>query len=189
MPDSQSGSDCRPRRVHRADLDRPVFDEIHFTGAFQHLESTSEEEEGHAAKRAIVSHKKRTKAEVGSWPPPALLARTTSNTQLLALSVCLDGLIQSSGFDALAELPALRSSTRPAPFSSSTTPPRTRSTPRLPPHPSGCSSSAVTHGTPSSAVRGRWTPRRMWRRNDGVCWQPARPGERRRCWRDGCRRV
>lgn len=40
-----------------------VFDEIHFTGAFQHLEPTPEEKEGHAAKRAFVSHKKRSKAE------------------------------------------------------------------------------------------------------------------------------
>lgn len=42
----------------------PVFDEIHFTGAFQHLEPTPEEKEGHAAKRAYVSHIKRSKAEV-----------------------------------------------------------------------------------------------------------------------------
>lgn len=41
-----------------------VFDEIHFTGAFQHLEPTPEEKEGHAAKRAYVSHTKRSKAEV-----------------------------------------------------------------------------------------------------------------------------
>lgn len=41
-----------------------VFDEIHFTGAFQHLEATKEEEEGHAAKKAFVSHTKRSKAEV-----------------------------------------------------------------------------------------------------------------------------
>jgi hypothetical protein len=41
-----------------------VFDEIHFTGAFQHLEATPEEKEGHAAKRAYVSHTKRSKAEV-----------------------------------------------------------------------------------------------------------------------------
>jgi hypothetical protein len=41
-----------------------VFDEIHFTGAFQHLEATKEEEEGHAAKRAFVSHTKRSKAKV-----------------------------------------------------------------------------------------------------------------------------
>lgn len=43
----------------------PVFDELHFTGAFNHLiPATKEEHEGHAAKRAIVSHKKRTKHEV-----------------------------------------------------------------------------------------------------------------------------
>jgi len=41
-----------------------VFDEIHFTGAFQHLYPTKEEKEGHVAKRAVVSHKKRSKAEV-----------------------------------------------------------------------------------------------------------------------------
>lgn len=43
----------------------PVFDEIHFTGAFNHLiPATKEEHEGHAAKRAVVSHHKRTKHEV-----------------------------------------------------------------------------------------------------------------------------
>ncbi|OXG99951.1 hypothetical protein C370_07378 [Cryptococcus neoformans A1-35-8] len=41
-----------------------IFDEIHFTGAFQDLEPTKKEHEGHAAKKAIVSHKKRSKAEV-----------------------------------------------------------------------------------------------------------------------------
>ncbi|ORY32550.1 HAD-like domain-containing protein [Naematelia encephala] len=41
-----------------------IFDEIHFTGAFQHLEPTSEEKEGHVAKRAVVSHHKRSKAEI-----------------------------------------------------------------------------------------------------------------------------
>lgn len=42
-----------------------MVDEIHFTGAFQHLfPPTREEREGHAARRAVVSHKKRSKAEV-----------------------------------------------------------------------------------------------------------------------------
>ncbi|WVO22348.1 uncharacterized protein IAS62_003678 [Cryptococcus decagattii] len=41
-----------------------IFDEIHFTGAFQDLEPTKEEHEGHAARKAIVSHKKRSKAEI-----------------------------------------------------------------------------------------------------------------------------
>ncbi|WVR07247.1 hypothetical protein IAU60_004288 [Kwoniella sp. DSM 27419] len=41
-----------------------LFDEIHFTGAFQHLEPTKEEKEGHAARKAIVSHHKRSKAEI-----------------------------------------------------------------------------------------------------------------------------
>ena len=47
------------------DADTPVFDEIHFTGAFVHLAATHEEDEGHVARRAVLSHKKRTKAEVG----------------------------------------------------------------------------------------------------------------------------
>ncbi|WWD17491.1 hypothetical protein CI109_101932 [Kwoniella shandongensis] len=41
-----------------------IFDEIHFTGAFAHLEATKEEKEGHVARKAIVSHKKRSKAEI-----------------------------------------------------------------------------------------------------------------------------
>ncbi|ODO08959.1 hypothetical protein L198_00698 [Cryptococcus wingfieldii CBS 7118] len=41
-----------------------IFDEIHFTGAFQDLEPTKKEHEGHATKKAIVSHKKRSKAEI-----------------------------------------------------------------------------------------------------------------------------
>ncbi|EIW67034.1 hypothetical protein TREMEDRAFT_34170 [Tremella mesenterica DSM 1558] len=41
-----------------------IFDEMHFTGAFTHLAPTREEHEGHAAHKAVVSHKKRTKAEV-----------------------------------------------------------------------------------------------------------------------------
>ncbi|WVO16370.1 hypothetical protein L204_104045 [Cryptococcus depauperatus] len=41
-----------------------IFDEIHFTGAFQHLEPTKEEHEGHAARKAVVSHKARSKAEI-----------------------------------------------------------------------------------------------------------------------------
>lgn len=61
MPDSTSHmpySTC-PMLIRSS-----VFDEIHFTGAFQHLEPTPEEKEGHAAKRAYVSHTKRSKAEV-----------------------------------------------------------------------------------------------------------------------------
>jgi hypothetical protein len=43
----------------------PVFEELHFTGAFNHLiPATPAEHEGHAAKRAVVSHKKRSKHEV-----------------------------------------------------------------------------------------------------------------------------
>ena len=49
--------------MHDADY-HTVFDEIHFTGAFQHLEPTSEEKAGHAAKHAFVSPTKRSKAEV-----------------------------------------------------------------------------------------------------------------------------
>ncbi|WVQ99221.1 hypothetical protein IAU59_006353 [Kwoniella sp. CBS 9459] len=41
-----------------------IFDEIHFTGAFQHLERTQEEKEGHVARKAVVSHHKRSKAEI-----------------------------------------------------------------------------------------------------------------------------
>lgn len=42
-----------------------VFDEIHFTGAFNHLiPVTKAEHEGHAAKRVTVGHKRRTKHEV-----------------------------------------------------------------------------------------------------------------------------
>ncbi|OCF60381.1 hypothetical protein L486_00014 [Kwoniella mangroviensis CBS 10435] len=41
-----------------------IFDEIHFTGAFQHLEPTREEKEGHVARKAVVSHHKRSKAEI-----------------------------------------------------------------------------------------------------------------------------
>ncbi|KAI9639630.1 HAD-like domain-containing protein [Dioszegia hungarica] len=41
-----------------------LFDEIHFTGAFVHLAATHEEDEGHVARRAVLSHKKRTKAEI-----------------------------------------------------------------------------------------------------------------------------
>ncbi|WVQ82411.1 hypothetical protein IAT38_004539 [Cryptococcus sp. DSM 104549] len=41
-----------------------IFDEIHFTGAFQHLEATQEEKEGHVARKAVVSHKKRSKAAI-----------------------------------------------------------------------------------------------------------------------------
>ncbi|WWC70412.1 uncharacterized protein I206_104363 [Kwoniella pini CBS 10737] len=41
-----------------------IFDEIHFTGAFQHLEPTKEEKEGHVARKAVVSHHKRSKAEI-----------------------------------------------------------------------------------------------------------------------------
>ncbi|KAK8864211.1 hypothetical protein IAR55_001457 [Kwoniella newhampshirensis] len=41
-----------------------IFDEIHFTGAFAHLEPTREEKEGHVARKAFVSHKKRSKAEI-----------------------------------------------------------------------------------------------------------------------------
>jgi hypothetical protein len=47
-----------------------VFDELHFTGAFQHLEPTIEEEHGHVAKKAVVSHIKRAKAEVCRDVPP-----------------------------------------------------------------------------------------------------------------------
>lgn len=42
----------------------PVFDELHFTGAFQHLDPTPEELTGHAARKAIMSHSPRTKASV-----------------------------------------------------------------------------------------------------------------------------
>ena len=41
-----------------------MFDELHFTGAFQHLEPTPEELTGHAARKAILSHSPRTKAAV-----------------------------------------------------------------------------------------------------------------------------
>lgn len=41
-----------------------VIDEIHFTGAFSTLIATKEEREGHAARKAVVSHKKRSKADV-----------------------------------------------------------------------------------------------------------------------------
>ena len=41
-----------------------IFDELHFTGAFQHLDPTPEEQHGHAARKAVLSHHKRTKAEV-----------------------------------------------------------------------------------------------------------------------------
>lgn len=42
-----------------------MFEELHFTGAFNHLiPATRAEHEGHAAKRAVVSHHKRTKHEV-----------------------------------------------------------------------------------------------------------------------------
>lgn len=53
-----------PPSLPPAHLTLAVFDELHFTGAFQHLDPTTEELTGHAAKKAFVSHHKRTKAEV-----------------------------------------------------------------------------------------------------------------------------
>ncbi|ORX36841.1 HAD-like domain-containing protein [Kockovaella imperatae] len=41
-----------------------IFDEIHFTGAFAHVYTTAQEKEGHVAKKAVMSHHKRSKADV-----------------------------------------------------------------------------------------------------------------------------
>lgn len=70
LPDSMCIESACENSAHLS-----VFDEIHFTGAFQHLEPTVEEKEGHVAKRAFVSHKKRSKAEV--CPKPLSVRITT----------------------------------------------------------------------------------------------------------------
>ena len=59
-----------------------VFDEIHFTGAFQHLEPTPEELSGHAAKQAIVSHHTRSKAEIVHSTGSILLIDDSAETAL-----------------------------------------------------------------------------------------------------------
>lgn len=69
-------------RVGSAD---PVFDELHFTGAFNHLiPATHAEHEGHAAKRAVVSHKKRTKHEVMKQTGAMLLVDDSAENALAA---------------------------------------------------------------------------------------------------------
>ncbi|BEI82408.1 hypothetical protein CcaverHIS002_0302760 [Cutaneotrichosporon cavernicola] len=62
-----------------------LFDEIHFTGAFNHLiPATHAEHEGHAAKRAVVSHKKRTKHEVMKQTGAMLLVDDSAENALAA---------------------------------------------------------------------------------------------------------
>lgn len=63
----------------------PVFDELHFTGAFNHLiPATHPEHEGHAARRAVVSHKKRTKHEVMKQTNAILLVDDSAENALAA---------------------------------------------------------------------------------------------------------
>lgn len=62
-----------------------MFDELHFTGAFNHLiPATRAEHEGHAAKRAVVSHKKRTKHEVMKQTNAILLVDDSAENALSA---------------------------------------------------------------------------------------------------------
>ncbi|KAL1413597.1 hypothetical protein Q8F55_001372 [Vanrija albida] len=62
-----------------------LFDEIHFTGAFNHLiPATRAEHEGHAAHRTVVSHKKRTKHEVMRQTGATLLIDDSSENALAA---------------------------------------------------------------------------------------------------------
>ncbi|TXT15585.1 hypothetical protein VHUM_00088 [Vanrija humicola] len=62
-----------------------LFDEIHFTGAFNHLiPATKAEHEGHAAHRTVVSHKKRSKHEVMRQTGAKLLIDDSSENALAA---------------------------------------------------------------------------------------------------------